>query len=102
MGFLEDLQQYHPQLGLAMASTLLVIYGNDINRFFRTHIRTWSFTFRLIFFVCLCAFGYGMAIVHASKVLSKFLASLNPWEFLGVTAGFFLLLGVLAEKKKQM
>lgn len=102
MSLLQDLQQYHQQIGLAMASTLLVIYGNDINRFFRRHIRTWTFTCRLIFFVCLCAFGYGIAVIYSSRVLSKFLSSLNQWEFLGVTVGFFLLLGILAEKKKQM
>lgn len=85
-----------------MASTVLVIYGNDINRFLRRHIRTWSFACRLTFFICLCAFGYGMAVVFSSRILSQFLASLGPWEFLGVTAGGFLLLGFLAEKKKQM
>jgi len=102
MSLLQDLQQYHPQVGLAMASTVLVIYGNDINRFLRKHIRSWSFVCRLLFFISLCAFGYGLAVVYSSRLLSRFLGSLNPWEFAGVTLGGFLLLGILAERKKQM
>ncbi len=99
---LQYLYERQPQVAMAMAATLLVIYGNDINRFFRRRVKQWEFPLRVLFFVCLCAFGYGYASLMLTRFLQYIFAQLDIWTFSGATLICFIALGLLAEHKKQL
>jgi len=84
----------------AWAASLLVIYGSKLTRFTKNIARSWSFPFRVAFFVVVCGFGYGFLTLAIARLIhSQMLRLDNVW--LTVSAlGAFLLLGFLAEKHR--
>ena len=94
--------QHRYQICIAWVASLLVIYGGPIARAVRNVARSWHFVFRVLFFVFVCAFGYGWVTLFTASHLSKQMGRLSSyWELAVVLLGFFLL-GILAEKKKQI
>lgn len=93
---------YVYQIAIAIIATLLVIYGSDINRFFKRRLVRQHFIVRTFVFVLVCAFGYGAAIVFLTPLLSSFLASLSSLYLFPIVLVSFIALGMLAEHKHQM
>lgn len=93
---------YLTQVALAISSTLLAIYGGDINGWFKDLVKGYPFVLRVLAFVLLVAFGYGalgLAMAHFLAVLLGMLANviLAP-----VICLVFLLIGLLAEEKRHI
>ena len=89
-------------ISTAIVTTLLVIFGDEINGFVKRRIRAWNFVLRTGAFVALCVFGYGMlATAGASAVRSLLLYFGNAYLPLTVAAAF-LAMGILAERKRYM
>lgn len=89
-------------IAFAIVATILVIFGTDINKRIKHAVRKQHFIIRLLVFVLVCAFGYGVATVFIAKVAGQMLAGLDD-RFLAITiACIFLLLGLLAEKRRQI
>ncbi len=89
-------------VSMSIVATLLVIFGNDINRFIRRMVKNNHFMVRLGVFVLVCAFGYGMATLFLTGILVKSLATI-PKQFL--TMGIvliFIVLGLIAESRRQI
>lgn len=102
LSFAAWLKPYIHNIAMMILATLLVIYGNDVNAFVRKQVANASFIVRTIIFVLVCAFGYGLLLVALTPVVASALAKI-PSIYLGfVVVGIFLLLGWLAERKKQM
>ena len=93
---------YMHHVALAIVATILVIYGEDINAMIRAQIKQYNFFVRIFVFVLVCAFGYGMLTIFLTVLVRKFLAQLSPVYLISVLAGFFFILGILAERKKQI
>jgi len=87
---------------LAMAATILILYGNDINRMVKRKIRQWPFGFRLLTFIALCTFGYAVATVLAGAVLANLLGDLGDRMLLPAVILVFACIGLLAEHKGHM
>jgi uncharacterized membrane protein len=96
------LKPYLPHIATALVATLLVVYGEDINSAIRRRIAGLNFFIRMIFFVLLCAFGYGLLVVALTKLfLAGFRAVPPLWLGVAVVA-LFVVVGILAEKKRQI
>ncbi|RUO38509.1 DUF3392 domain-containing protein [Aliidiomarina shirensis] len=86
-------------ISVMIAATLLVIFGNDVNRAVKRQIRHYHFFFRTIVFVLLCAFGYGILMNWMSPFI-QFQLGLVSTRFLGpLVIGIMLALGIIAERK---
>lgn len=96
------LHQHLHDIATAIITTLLVIFGSDINRFVKRMVKKNHFIVRLAVFVLLCAVGYGIATLYLTDLLLKMLATI-PRQFLilGV-ASTFIVLGLIAESRKQI
>jgi len=89
-------------IALALVATLLVIYGDNLNRFVKRHLRPYPRLLRILGFVLMCAFGYGALTVIFTPLLASWLAQIPvQWLAPGVL-GFFLFIGWIAEKKQQV
>lgn len=98
-------QWIYPWLGeisTAIMATVLVIYGDTINRLLKRQISGLHFLFRTVIFILLCTFGYGALLIYATPVLKDLLASLGMIYLGPLIVGVFITLGTLAEKKNRI
>jgi Protein of unknown function (DUF3392) len=96
------LQQHLHDIATAIIATLLVIFGGDINRFIKRMIKKNHFIVRIGVFVLVCAIGYGIATLYLADFLLKMLAAI-PRQFLTLgVAATFIVLGLIAESRKQI
>ena len=86
----------------AITTTLLVIFGDDINRFVKRRIRGYHFILRTGAFVLLCAVGYGMLSVAGAPAVSRVLRYFGDQYLALSVPAAFVVMGVLAERKKYM
>ncbi len=90
------------QIAVAMLATLLVIYGQSINRMVKRHISSWHFVLRVLVFMLLCAFGYGALLVFCAPWLARAFASLGSVWLSPVVLLAFVVIGLLAERRNQI
>ncbi|SFB98624.1 Protein of unknown function [Marinospirillum celere] len=89
-------------IALALVATLLVIYGDNLNRLVKKQLRPYPKLVRILGFVLMCAFGYGALTVLFTPVLANWLA-LVPVKWVGpLVVALFFLVGWLAENKRQV
>lgn len=94
------LRPYTSQLAMMVVATLLVLYGDRINRAVKRHVSHYHFILRTLVFVLLCAFGYGLLLTWLTPLLANALYKI-PSLYLGISmVGIVLGLGVLAERKR--
>ena len=89
-------------ISMAMAAAVLIIYGADINRFIKRHIKGYPFFVRLIVFISVCAVGYSFLTFLLGALLKGFFSSLNGVYLSPVVTILFIVIGVLAERKDSM
>lgn len=85
----------------ALVATLLVIYGNSLNRAVWTLVRGAHFIIRTLVFIALCAVGYGALTVYLIPFVRRLLLMAGS-VWLGVlVVAIFILVGWLAEKHSR-
>lgn len=87
---------------MSIIATLLVIFGNDINRYIRRLVKKFHFLVRLVIFVLVCALGYGVATIFLAQGLQAMLKAVPREYLVVVVAAIFFLLGLAAEERKQI
>lgn len=97
-----QLKPYNQQISLALVASLLVIAGGDINRVVKNQIRRYHFIVRTLIFILISTFGYGAVTVLLTGLIKTQLATLNSFYFVLVVIGAFIVLGIYAERKKQI
>ncbi len=93
---------YQYQAALAIIATVLVIFGNDINGAIKKLIAKQHFIIRTLIFVLVCAFGYGLLTVWLTNLLATQLANIPTPYLLPCVFGVFCLLGMYAQKQRQI
>lgn len=96
------LRQNSSTLCMAWIASFMVIYGRELATLAKKVAKSWHFIFRVLFFVLICGFGYGLLGVYLSKLLNKQMIQLNSIWIIVATLGAFLLLGLIADKKKKI
>jgi len=89
-------------ISMAIVATLLVIYGEGINRFIRGHIKKIHFLFRITIFVALCSAGYAAASIWLSKIIARYLYALDNTLLAPGVLLIFIGIGVLAERRNHI
>jgi hypothetical protein len=92
------IKPYNGQLAVAFVATLLVIYGDAINRTVRVFVKPYPFILRITAFVLLCTLGYGTVTVWGSGQLKQLITQIPDVYLPLVILGAFVILGVLAER----
>ncbi len=83
-------------------TSLLVIYGDNINRAAKKRVRNRHFFLRALVFVVLCSFGYGVLTTVITPAVTRLLQILGN-QYLGLTMLLaFIGIGILADQKKYM
>lgn len=91
-----------PEIAFSFVATLLVLYGNEINRWIRNVAKPYHFLVRVTIFIVVCGFGYGFATSKLTDFLQYLLESqAGSWLFFIVLAAF-IGLGVLADRRNQV
>lgn len=89
-------------IALAVVATLLVIYGNDINRTVKRAVGKKPLLIRFGAFIALCTVGYGVLTVNITQWVGRGLAKI-PVPYLPVAVILvFVILAILAERKNQV
>lgn len=89
-------------ISTAITTTALVIFGDDINGFVKKRIRGLNFVVRTGAFIALCAIGYGMLSVAGASAVARLLRYFGDLYLAPMVVGAFVLMGILAERKKYM
>lgn len=89
-------------VALAMVATCLVVFGDDINRIVRRQVSNLHFILRTCVFILVCAFGYGALTIFLTPVVAKQLTKLSNFWLLWCCLGIFIILGALAQRKRQV
>ncbi len=98
-------QWLYPWLGeisMAIMATLLVIYGEILNRMLKRQISGLHFIIRTLLFIFLCAFGYGALLIYVTPLLAQLLASVGMIYLGPLVLAVFITLGSIAEKKNRI
>lgn len=95
-------RQYLNQVSLGIIATLLVVYGNDLNTFFRRRMRRFPFIVRVTLFVLLCSAGYGAAAYFSAGILTQLLTQLSDTWLAPIIVLLFVGIGYLAEEKRHI
>ncbi len=93
---------YQYQVALAIIATLLVVFGNDINASIKKLLSKQHIIVRMLTFVFICAFGYGLLTVWLTSLLAAQLA-LVPTLYLAPTISvIFIVLALYAQKQRHI
>lgn len=85
-----------------ITTTLLVIFGDEINGFVKEQVQGRSFVLRMGAFVALCAFGYGILSVVGAAAVRAVLLYAGPEHLTWSVVAAFVVMGLLAERRKYM
>lgn len=110
LGILNDLlldvsdwmRGYLAQIVLAMITTLLVIYGDNILQIVKQQIGALKMPLRITLFVVFCAFGFSFITSVMSPFLSGWLAQTNAAFLPFIVIAIFYFLGYLAQRKNML
>ncbi|OED54392.1 hypothetical protein BEI46_16005 [Aliivibrio fischeri] len=96
------LTPYLSDVSVAMIACALVMLGVDINRALRAFLAGKHFLIRTCAFIGINAFGYGLLIVKASPFLTSALRSIQPAFMLAIVFSTFIIIGIWAQKNRQV
>ena len=101
--YLVNFTQLHSNnIALAFVTTCLVLFGNNVNGFVRRRVINLFFIVRILIFILLCAFGYGLITVTIQPVVHRLILGIPKNLSFVIVALSFIILGILAEKKRIM
>ena len=95
----------HPhvsKIALSLAATILFLYGEQVHGVVKGLIKDLHFLLRLLILVLVCAFGYGTLAYVFTTLCELGLDKLDRIYLAPVVIGLFLLIGLLAERKKAI
>lgn len=90
------------QIGLAMAATLLAIYGNEIIELLKTQIGSLALMLRITLFIVFCAFGFAFLMSFLTPLVVELMHKINDTWLAVVVVGAFYAIGMIAQRKKMI
>lgn len=92
---------YRQLLVTTWVAVLLVIYGGELNALVRRVMQPYHFLMRMAAFILLCTFGYGALAVYGQLGINFALIHIDRSWFAGIVIAVYLILSVLAERKRH-
>lgn len=89
-------------VALALVATCLVIYGDKVNRTLKKAVSAWVFPARVLAFVLMCTFGYGLLTIWLQPLVVWGLKLVGAVWWPLIVSATFLFLGVTAERKRYL
>lgn len=89
-------------ISVGIIATLLMIYGAAINGYFKKITRSMPFVGRFALFVVLCSAGYAFLSSQAVKLFKYFLMKQADLPLIGIIAGCFVILAIMAYRGKDV
>ena len=89
-------------IATAFTTALLVIYGDDINRFVKNRLRGHPFVVRAGAFLLLCSVGYGLLAALLTPSAARLIYYFGERYAVLVVLCAFVAIGLLAERKRYM
>lgn len=96
------LRDHTQEIAFSLVATLLMVYGHSINKHFRKTTNKMNWFVRFVLFVLLCTIGYGFLSTVLVKLIAKGLNRLEAHYFLGSIIASYLILAIIAKKKKEV
>lgn len=100
--FADFLRFHMDSISIGLVATLLVIYGETINNYFKRITRSIPFIGRFALFIVLCSAGYAFLTSQLVRYLKLFLQGQADLPLIGITIGAFLILAFLARSGKDV
>ena len=89
-------------IAMVFTTSLLVIYGDNINGAVKRWVQSRHFLVRAFVFILLCSFGYAFLTSTITPAVTRALFWMGE-SYLGVSVvAAFVLIGVLADRKRYM
>ena len=95
-------QPYYSEIALTMMATILVVYGDVINKHIKRMLSPYHFVVRTAVFVLICAFGYGLLIVFATPYVKQLILWIPNMYRGSAVISVFVVLGYLAENRRYI
>ncbi|ALS98691.1 DUF3392 domain-containing protein [Lacimicrobium alkaliphilum] len=96
------LQPYYIEVAMTFVATLLVVYGDVVNKHIKRMLSPYPFVVRTLVFVLVCAFGYGAFILFVTPFFKQLILMI-PSVYQGISiVSVFLLLGYMAERRRYI
>lgn len=93
------MKPYLNEIGLSMAATLLVVYGDNIVSVFKKQLGSLQFFLKITLFVLFCAFGFAFLTSIATPFFTNLMRDIDDiWLPVVIVAGFYLI-GLGAQRK---
>lgn len=96
------MQPHLQEISMAIVATCLVIYGDKVNAFLKRLVSAWVFIARVMAFILMCTFGYGLLSYWAQPFVHWGLTQVDFAYRPSLVAFSFCILGVLAERKRHL
>lgn len=89
-------------ISVGIIATLLMIYGATINGYFKKITKSIPFVGRFALFVLLCSAGYAFLSSQAVRFFKRFLLTQADLPLIGIIAGSFIVLAIMAYRGKDV
>lgn len=99
---IQYLREHTQEIAFSLVATSLMVYGHQLNRYFRKTTGKMNWFLRFILFVLLCTFGYGFVSTLLVKLIAKGLNTLSNEPFVGSIIGAYIILAIIAKRKKEV
>lgn len=99
---IQYLRDHTQEIAFSLVATLLMVYGHQLNRYFRKSTAKMNWFLRFALFVLLCTFGYGFLSTVFVKLIAQGLNRLNSVQFMGTIFISYLILAFIARRKKEV
>ena len=96
------MRPYADEIAFSQMATLLVVYGERLNRAVRKSLSDLHFLLRFAVYVLICAFGYGALSVGVGRVGADFYRSIQVEWLPFVVLAIFALIAHLAQKARHV
>lgn len=96
------MQAHLHEISLAIVATCLVIYGDKVNGVLKKAISSWVFAARVIAFILMCTFGYGLLTLWSQPLVYWLISQVDFLYRPAFVVGCFCILGWIAERKRNL
>ncbi len=89
-------------ISMSVITTLLMVYGHEINKLFRTLTKSLNSVIRFLLFMTLCSIGYAFIATNIARLIRVHLVTLPNTTFLLGLLVLFVTLGYLAKRNGEI